>query len=453
MNPSPYHQQFLESKRKHILMLSTHGVHEWKVVPGLMDTGGQNVFVNQFSAALAKKEYRLTIVNRGGYKHPRTEQTQSGLIYKDKNQRILYLEDGREEFVRKEDMGDQFPDLVKAASDFLLAEGFHIDLIISHYWDAGILGCLLKRDLGINAKHIWVPHSLGMVKKRNLPSQDWDSLRIPERIEYENKILNQVDFVAATSSIIRDSANMEYDFGGKFLWIPPCVDQARFYPRQVSKTDSVWSFLSKLTDLPEVAIQNRKIITEISRTDKTKQKDILIKSFAQVLKKHPESLLIITIDDANEVLSQELRTLISAFNVEQSTAVVGSIWEALPKIYAITDIYCTPSIMEGFGMSVQEAAASKVPVISSDLVPFVTEYLAGDQGRRIKSESGSEILVGEGALIVSPGDIDGFSFALDILLSDDTLRKKMGDNAYQTVIQNFTWDHIVQEFINDLSIL
>ncbi len=57
MKTSPYHNQFLESQRDHILMLSIHGVHEWNVVPGLQDTGGQNVFVNQFSSALEKKGY------------------------------------------------------------------------------------------------------------------------------------------------------------------------------------------------------------------------------------------------------------------------------------------------------------------------------------------------------------------------------------------------------------
>ena len=46
-------------------MITNHGVHQWEVIPGLPDTGGQNVFVNQFSAALAEMGFRITIVNRG----------------------------------------------------------------------------------------------------------------------------------------------------------------------------------------------------------------------------------------------------------------------------------------------------------------------------------------------------------------------------------------------------
>lgn len=433
-------------------MLSIHGVHEWKVVPGLQDTGGQNVFVNQFSSALEKSGFKITIVNRGGYKHLRTGKVQTGLHYKDSHQRILYIEDGWEHFVRKEDMGDQFPELVVALSEYLSTEGSPVNLIISHYWDAGMLGCLLQREMGNGIQHVWVPHSLGVVKKRNVASQVWESLRIENRIEYEDKITQQIDFIAATSSIIRDSAKNDYGYKGKFLWLPPCVDQERYYPRRVKKSDPIWSLLGELVNLPEDEIQSRKIITEISRTDKTKQKDVLIKSFAQILENHPDSLLVVSIDDTNSELAEELKTLIHSCGINHSTAVVGSIWEALPTIYAISDIYCTPSIMEGFGMSVQEAAATKVPVISSDLVPFVTEYLAGGASSNITTESGSVIRVGEGALIISPGDIEGFSSAMDLLLKDDLLRKEIGENAYRATVPYFTWEHIVKDFLNELNL-
>ncbi len=432
-------------------MLSTHGVHEWKVVPGLQDTGGQNVFVNQFSSALEKFGYKITIVNRGGYSHPRTGEIQKGLHYKDEHQRILYLEDGLDQFVRKEDMCDRVPGLVQAFYDFLDAEGAAPDLIISHYWDAGAVGCLIKEKLRTGIKHVWVPHSLGAVKKRNTPPEAWQDLRILDRITYEAKILNKIDYLAATSSIIRSSVKTDYGFKNNMLWLPPCVDQERYFPRQVDTSDPVWSLLSDLTNLPIAEIQKKKIITEISRTDETKQKDVLIRSFAQILKDHPESLLVITIDDTNESLSGMLRNLIIECGISHAAAAVGSIWDTLPALYAISDIYCTPSIMEGFGMAVQEAAATKVPVVSSDLVPFVTEYLATKRQQIIKLESGAKVVQGDGAIIVPPGNIEGFVFALDKLLSDEKFRQKMGDNAYQATIPYFTWDHIVRDFDRELN--
>jgi len=428
-------------------MLSVHGVHEWQVVPGLQDTGGQNVFVNQFSTALEKSGYKITIVNRGGYPHPRTGEIQTGLHYKDKHQRILYLEDGYEKFVRKEDMGDRTLELLKVLSTFLDEEGSAINLIISHYWDAGMLGSLLNNEQNLNVTHVWVPHSLGMVKKRNVSPDAWHNLRIQNRIDFEKQILEGIDFVAATSNIIKNSAAIDYGYAGEYLWLPPCIDQDRYYPRQVDKTDPIWTLLSNLTNLPIEEIQSKRIITEISRTDKTKQKDILIRAFARVLEDHPDSLLVISIDHTNGELAEELTTLIESCDIKNATAAVGSIWDELPVIYAITDIYCTPSVMEGFGMSVQEAAATKIPIVSSDLVPFVTEYLAKKTSPKIKLGSGTEIVNGDGAIIVPPGEVESFAFAINMLLSDDQKRQKMGELAYQATVPYFTWEHIVQDFI------
>jgi D-inositol-3-phosphate glycosyltransferase len=450
MNTTQFQQEFIKSRREHALLLTIHGIHEWSVVPGYQDTGGQNLFVNQLSAALEKNGYKITIVNRGGYPHPRQAERLTGLRYKTSFQRILYLEDGFCHFVRKEDMGDHLTDLVKTLADHLSNEGLPIDLVISHYWDAGMVACLLKRELGMNTKHVWVPHSLGTVKKRNVPSQDWESLRIKERIKYEGRVFGEIDFLAATSNTIEDVSRSDYGYPGRILWLPPCVDRNRFHPRWVNKDDAVWSLLSGLTNLTPEEIQHRKVITEISRTDSTKQKDVLIKSFARILPAHPDSLLIVSIDENNTPLAQELMALLVACKVQGATAAVGSIWNELPAIYAISDIYCTPSIMEGFGMSVQEAAATKVPVISSDLVPFATEYLTGGVDERITGPSGTQIRRGKGALIVSPGDIAGFALAMDLLLSDEALRKEMGRNAYRATIPYFTWDHIVKDFLTEL---
>jgi len=431
-------------------MLTIHGVHEWKVVPGLQDTGGQNVFVNQFSSALEKFGYKITIVNRGGYYHPRTGDEQKGIHYKDKYQRILYLDDGLDQFIRKEDMCDRVPELVEALAEFLRVEGTKPDLIISHYWDAGTVGCMLKERLASDIKHVWVPHSLGAVKKRNTPPEAWQDLRILDRMAFEEKILDKIDYIAATSSIIRTSAKSDYGFKKNILWLPPCVDQERYFPHKVEGSNPVWSLLSELINLPIEEIQKKKIITEISRTDETKQKDVLIKSFAKVLNDHPDSLLVITIDDTNEDLSKMLINLIAESGISHATAAVGSIWDILPSLYAISDIYCTPSIMEGFGMAVQEAAATKVPVVSSDLVPFVTEYLATQKQQEIRLDSGTSLLFGDGAIIIPPGDIDGFAFALDKLLSDENLRQEMGECAYRATIPYFTWDHIVRDFDREL---
>jgi transcriptional regulator len=45
LNSLQQHQAFLASSQKHILMITNHGIHQWQIIPGLPDTGGQNVSI------------------------------------------------------------------------------------------------------------------------------------------------------------------------------------------------------------------------------------------------------------------------------------------------------------------------------------------------------------------------------------------------------------------------
>jgi len=445
------HTAFINSKRKHILIITNHGVHQWNVVPGLPDTGGQNVFVNQFTAALAKQGFKITIANRGGYPHPKTGQELVGLHYKDENQRILYLQDGKSEFVRKEEMHEQIPALVQFLQDFLHSESTKIDLIISHYWDAAIIGAALNARLPTRLMHIWVPHSVGALKKRNVGPDKWEGLRIDERIVAEKAVIKDLDGIAATSSIIKQSLADDYGYTTPEIFLPPCVDAKRYQPRQITDDAPIWGFLSQHSKLTSEEIRARKIITEISRTDTTKRKNILIKAFAQIQANHPDTLLVVTIDRTLDPLGIELMDLIQSLGVEQNVIVLGSVWEQLPDIYAITAIYCTPSVMEGFGMSPQEAAATRVPTVSSNLVPYVVEYLLGPESTKVKfADDGRYVLEGNGAIVVQADDVEGFAFALDHLLNEDGLREEMGTKAYKATIPYFTWDHRVRVFLKDI---
>ncbi len=450
LNSSSNKQKFLASSNKHVLILTIHGIHQWDVIPGLRDTGGQNIFVNQFANELVNIGYKVTIINRGGYAHPQTGEIQLGMHYKNSRQRIYYLEDGCEQFIKKENMGDRIPQLFNSLVDFIKKDNIPVDLLISNYWDAGILGVMLKQECLMNIKHIWVPHSLGAIKNRVLNLKQKEPLRIEERIAAERRVADNVDGIGATSSIICTSLHTDYEFKGKLFWLPPCVDIDRYYCRKVSENDPIWDFLSQQCSLPPEEIQKRRIISEISRTDTTKRKDVLIKAFAHIHKEYPDTFLIASIDNKQGDLAKELIALIHSCGVERSTAVVGSVWDRLPMIYAISDIYCTPSIMEGFGMSAQEAAATRVPVIASDKVAYVTEYLMGSSVKKIRYRGNRELSLGEGAIVVPADDVEGFRVALKCLLDDDGLRNKMAEAAFNNTIPYFTWPHIVNDFIKEL---
>jgi glycosyltransferase involved in cell wall biosynthesis len=303
------------------------------------------------------------------------------------------------------------------------------------------------------AKHIWVPHSLGAIKKRNVPQERWAGLRIDERIATERGLIPDLDGIAATSSKIKQALKEDYGYTKPLLFLPPCVDTDRYYPREVFDEDRVWDFLSQRSGLAPEEVRACKIVTEISRTDTTKRKDVLIKAFAKAYQRVPNSLLVVSIDDHQEKLAGELKHLIRSLNLQSHITVVGSIWELLPTLYAVTDIYCTPSIMEGFGMSAQEAAATGVPVVASHLVPFVTEYLLGSDVEEVHFEGGRQPLkLGDGAIVVQADDVNGFACALEMLLSNDGLRKTMGQNAYHVTVPYFTWQNRVTVFLEEIGV-
>ena len=328
-----------------------------------------------------------------------------------------------------------------------------MDLIISHYWDAAQLGVLYNAGRKERVQHVWVPHSLGALKKRNVSPQKWSALRIDERIAVEKAVMADLDGVAATSAIIKQVLAADYRYSGPDLFLPPCVDTERYHPRQVAGDDEVWTFLSEHCGLAPAEVRRCKIVTEISRTDTTKRKDVLIRAFARVHQRVLDSLLLVSIDDNQPDLAQELRQLIRDLDIQSHVAVVGSVWEWLPRLYAVTSVYCTPSVMEGFGMSAQEAAATRVPVVASHLVPYVTGYLLGSDVQEVSFDEGREPLqVGSGAIVVPADDVEGFARALEMLLTDEDLRESMGRSAYQITVPYFTWDNMVTLFVQALNI-
>lgn len=447
-----YEREFNSSNRPHVVMVTNHGVHEWSVNAGLPDTGGQNVYVNDLSGTLAGLGFRVTTFNRGGYPHPAHGTERTGAVYRNGSERIVYLTDSRDAFIRKEEMGPMIDTLAEDLAH-KLAEGPPPVLVVSHYWDGAAVADRALSRLDLTCPHVWVPHSLGALKKEGTDPAQWAELHIDERIDAEGEILKNVDLVAATSGAIQDTLKSRYHIE-KVLFLPPCVDETRFDRERVRHDRRAASLLEAAAGLPEGAAARRRIITEVSRTDRTKRKNILIEAFARVNAVFPDTFLALTIDPAAGELYEELTALIRKHGITKSVAVLGSIPEYIPSLYGMSTVYCTPSAMEGFGMSIQEAAACGVPAVASRRVPFAMEYLRGERPeRRAVSEAGGESIdVGEGAVIVPPDSVAGTAEGLRLLLSDSDLRHRMGERAYRITIPRFTWKRVTVEFLRAVGV-
>src|SRR6185312_8367371 len=95
--------------------------------------------------------------------------------------------------------------------------------------------------------------------------------------------------------------------------------------------------------------------------------------------------------------------------------------EDLAGWYHAADALCFPSVKEGWGLAVLEAMAADLPVLASDL-PVFTEYLTD----------------GVDALLPPVGDPMAIAAAMERLLDDDGLRRKLAEGG-RAVLPQYTW--------------
>ncbi|MGB3649802.1 MAG: glycosyltransferase family 4 protein [Rivularia sp. (in: cyanobacteria)] len=94
---------------------------------------------------------------------------------------------------------------------------------------------------------------------------------------------------------------------------------------------------------------------------------------------------------------------------------------ALPQYYGIADIFVFPTRSDPWGLVLNEAMAAGLPIICSDAAGAAPDLVVN----------------GENGYLVPVGDVNKLSEALQILIEDESLRKKMGSHS-QEIIANYT---------------
>ncbi len=148
----------------------------------------------------------------------------------------------------------------------------------------------------------------------------------------------------------------------------------------------------------------------------------LIKAFSIVCQNHTNVRLII----AGKGKIAEGKNLALKLNVDEKTEFPG--WlskEEMKKVLSESDIFCLPSYSEGIPMSIIEAMAFSLPVITTPVggIPDIVE--SGNTG-----------------IFVNPGDVESLSNKLSFLIESKKVRLEIGKNAKKFVKQNCKIDII-----------
>ncbi len=98
--------------------------------------------------------------------------------------------------------------------------------------------------------------------------------------------------------------------------------------------------------------------------------------------------------------------------------------------YLRADVYVAPSVWnEPLGLVILESMVHKTPVIVTRKGGVSTIVKDGMNGFLVKAKSSNEI-----------------AEKVNLLIENEKLRYKMGENAYRTVVERFNWDRIAAKF-------
>lgn len=161
----------------------------------------------------------------------------------------------------------------------------------------------------------------------------------------------------------------------------------------------------------------RFIVGIVARVTGLKGHGLLIAVFARMLEKLPGALLLIVGDGAGLGM---VRTQIRELGIERSVLVMGARSD-VPKILAAMDVFCLPSEMEGMPMTVLEAMAAGLPVVTSNVGGIPDVVAAGHTGLMVPARAAEEL---EAALLA--------------LASDPGRAREMGEAGRQRLIGEFS---------------
>jgi len=416
------------------------------------DTGGQTTYVLQLIRALAARPEveRVEVVTRqihdrrvaGDYAEPVEELGPDA--------RILRLPFGPRRYLRKELLWPYLDELADALVERLRSQQRLPDWIHAHYADAGYVGALLQRRLGIPL--VFTGHSLGREKRRRLINAGHDSTQfdsqysMARRIDAEELTLAHSQLVVTSTLQERDQQYSRY---GRFVperarVIPPGVNASLFHPPLAAERERGIEDLMQ----PFLRDPRRPPVLAICRADPRKNIPALVEVFGRsdlLRAQHNLVLVLGSRDDPRQLEKQQREVLQQVFELVDRFDLYGVVAypkqhqrSQIPEIYRwaarLGGVFVNPALTEPFGLTLLEAAASGLPVVATD-----------DGGPR-------DILARtENGLLVDVSDLDALQQAIEESLRDRHRWRRWSHNGIEAVSRSFSWDAHVTHYLAEAS--
>jgi glycosyltransferase involved in cell wall biosynthesis len=193
--------------------------------------------------------------------------------------------------------------------------------------------------------------------------------------------------------------------------------------------------LSEYAELPPKGLfkrkfnipESKKVILYLNRIDKIKGTDILVKTYAHLVKKMGYKDAILAIAGPDEGFLNEVKSIANALNVSDSIIFTGPLYgKNKLQAYVDSDVYLLSSRYETFPMTILEAYACSKPVIAFDV--------GGLKDLVIDRETG---------FLVEFGEVEKLAKSILNILNDENMAIRMGLRGKKFLKENFTIEKVV----------
>ncbi len=275
-----------------------------------------------------------------------------------------------------------------------------IDLVHTHGYKANLYGYAAVRPLGTTIL---------------ATCHNWTSESAPLRLYalLDRMVLRQFPQVVAVSEAVRQSLRGSGIRQDRITTIDngvnlPCSDVA----------------CSRFAQ--ELDKGARLVVGTVGRLVPQKGLEHFLRAAGELLSRFPQTLFVLVGEgpgrEGLEVLARELGS--------EGQVIFTGHRSDLGSIYAAMDIFVLPSLNEGMPMTILEALAARRPVVATRV---------GGVPRMILPE--------QTGLLVEPGDTVGLRDAIARLLADPQLRRRLAENGYTWVQQNFSAQAMARKYL------
>lgn len=241
-----------------------------------------------------------------------------------------------------------------------------------------------------------------------------------------NGIMAAGDAVIANSHFIADHILARYpEAAGRLVTIPRGIDIDLFDPARVSQERMI--ALAKAWRMPD----GLPVILMPGRLTRWKGQSFLVDALA-TLGRRDIACFIVGDDQGRKKYLHELEEKIRHLDLGGVVRIVGHCRD-MAAAYMLADVVVAPSLEpEAFGRIPVEAQAMGRPVVATDHGGFR-----------------ETVIPGETALLVAPGDVEGFAQAIKAALDlDADARQALAPYARAHVAATWTVDHMVASTID-----